>query len=477
MPADTTNNSFLLEVDGTNCYKISSNTGAGTWQWVDYQGNTSTSKVTLPLPQGSHNIKLIGNAPGVKVDRIVFVADQGDQTCTPTGFGDNCNVPDDTTPPTVALSAPASGSMVSGTSKVSATASDNVGVAKVEFYVNSQLAATSTTSPYSFNWDTTKVPNGQQVLIVKAYDAAGNNSADSYSVTVQNTTTGGGGSTGGGGTTGADTQLPSAPTGVTAAASSGHAVLVKWNASTDNVGIKGYYVYRNNAVLTQVGNVTNYTDTSALPGTSYTYIIAAIDTSDNEGDNSAAAKVTTPSVADTQAPSTPGPLTGQAANSRQVNLSWNASKDNVGVAGYDIYRSTNSGSATKVATVTTTSYGDTGLNADTSYTYYVKAKDAAGNISNASNKVTVRTSKTVTKGTLSGTVSSGTTKLAKATVTIATDGVKYTATTNKHGHYAIRGVPSGHYSVTYRASGYVTKSDSLTLSTGAITRNVNLQKK
>jgi len=154
MPADTSNNSFLLEVDGTNCYNVSTTTGAGTWQWVDYQGNTSTSKVTQALAQGNHTLKLIGNAPGVKVDRIVMVADQGDQTCTPTGFGDNCNVPDDTTPPTVTISEPTSGSTVSGTVKVSANASDNVGVSKVDFYVNSQLMATSTTSPYSFNWDT-----------------------------------------------------------------------------------------------------------------------------------------------------------------------------------------------------------------------------------------------------------------------------------------------------------------------------------
>lgn len=474
MPADATNNSFLLQVDSTNCYTISSSTGAGTWLWSDYQNNDSASKVSLSLTQGSHAIKLIGNAPGVKVDRIVLVADQGAQTCVPTGFGDNCNTPDDTTPPTVSLTGPASGSTVSGSVNVTATASDNVGVTKVEFYVNSQLAATSTTSPYSFSWDTTKVANGTQTLIVKAYDAAGNNSADSYSVSVQNST----GGTGGGGGTTPDTQLPSAPTGVTATATDPHKVVVKWNASTDNVGIKGYYVYRNNAIVAQVGNVTTYTDTTVLPNTTYRYIVSAIDTSNNEGDNSAAAQVTTPNVAgDTQAPTAPGPLTAQAANSKQVNLNWGASTDNVGVAGYDVYRSTKGGTPKKVATVTTTSYGDTGLTAGTAYSYYVKARDPSGNTSNASNTVNVTTPKALTRATLTGTVTSGSTKIFNATVAVTTNGTKYTTTTNRHGRYVIRGVPGGHYSVTYRASGYVSRSNSLTLTSGVVTRNINLQKK
>jgi len=469
MPADnTTNNSFMLDIDGANCYTVSSNTGAGTWMWTDYQNGDSTSKMSLSLSQGSHTLKMIGTAPGVKVDRVILVADQGAQTCTPTGFGDNCNVPDDTTPPTVALTAPTSGSTVTGTVKVTATATDNVGVSKVEFYLNSQLVATSTSSPYSFNWDTTNTPNGQQVLIAKAYDAAGNNSADSYSVTVQNGTQ-----------TQADTQPPSAPTGVAATANASNKVTVNWNPSTDNVGVKGYYVYRNNAVLAQVGNVTSYTDTTVLPNTTYTYIIAAIDTSNNEGDNSAGAKVTTPAStqADTQAPSAPGSLTGQAVSSKQANLSWSASTDNVGVAGYDVYRTITGGTPKKVATVTTTSFGDAGLTANTQYTYYVKARDAAGNTSNASNNVTVQTPKAVRKATLSGTVTSGSTQLASATVAVSTDGANYTATTNKQGHYIIRDVPTGHYSVTYRAAGYLTKSSSITLSAGAVTRNVNLQKK
>jgi chitodextrinase len=79
---------------------------------------------------------------------------------------------------------------------------------------------------------------------------------------------------------------------------------------------------------------------------------------------------------DTTAPSAPTSLTATAASSTQVNLSWTASTDNVGVTGYQITRN---GGATPVATVTATSYSDTGLTANTKYDYSVVAVDAAGN--------------------------------------------------------------------------------------------------
>ena len=62
------------------------------------------------------------------------------------------NVPPDTTPPSVSISAPSAGSTVAGTKTVTASATDNVGVAKVDFYVDDVLTATDTSSPYSFAW-------------------------------------------------------------------------------------------------------------------------------------------------------------------------------------------------------------------------------------------------------------------------------------------------------------------------------------
>jgi hypothetical protein len=93
----------------------------------------------------------------------------------------------DTTAPSVSLTAPASGATVSGSSVgFAATASDNVGVSKVEFYVDSSLVNSDTSSPYSYSWNSTSVANGTHTVLAKAYDAAGNNASKSVSVTVNN---------------------------------------------------------------------------------------------------------------------------------------------------------------------------------------------------------------------------------------------------------------------------------------------------
>jgi hypothetical protein len=80
----------------------------------------------------------------------------------------------DTTAPTTAVSSPAAGSNLVGTVTVSATATDNVGVTKVELYVDGVLKGTDTTSSYSFSINSTTLTNGAHNFQTKAYDAAGN---------------------------------------------------------------------------------------------------------------------------------------------------------------------------------------------------------------------------------------------------------------------------------------------------------------
>ncbi|GAB7105817.1 hypothetical protein JCM4814A_41310 [Streptomyces phaeofaciens JCM 4814] len=89
---------------------------------------------------------------------------------------------------------------------------------------------------------------------------------------------------------------------------------------------------------------------------------------------------------DTQAPSAPTGLTSTGKTSSSVSLSWNASTDNVGVTAYDVY----SGSA-QVLSVSGTSATVSGLSPSTGYTFTVRARDAAGNTSGASNSVSVTT--------------------------------------------------------------------------------------
>lgn len=99
----------------------------------------------------------------------------------------------DTTAPTVNVTAPANGATVSGAVDITATASDNVGVVKVEFYVDGMLLGTDTSSPYALTWTTGSVPNGSHRIMAKAVDAAGNvGTDDDTTVTVSN---GGGGTT------------------------------------------------------------------------------------------------------------------------------------------------------------------------------------------------------------------------------------------------------------------------------------------
>jgi hypothetical protein len=91
-------------------------------------------------------------------------------------------------------------------------------------------------------------------------------------------------------------------------------------------------------------------------------------------------------VTDTQAPSVPASLRSTGTTSGSVSLAWNASTDNVGVTGYDIYQG-----GTIAASVSGTSGTVSGLNASTAYTFTVRARDAAGNTSGASNQVSATT--------------------------------------------------------------------------------------
>jgi chitodextrinase len=93
----------------------------------------------------------------------------------------------------------------------------------------------------------------------------------------------------------------------------------------------------------------------------------------------------TSGVTDTVAPTAPT-LTASGTTQTTTSLSWSGATDNVAVTGYDVYRG-----ATLVTTVSGTTYTATGLTASTAYTFSVRAKDAAGNVSVASNTVSVTT--------------------------------------------------------------------------------------
>lgn len=448
---DTTNNSVLLEVDGGSCYVVGdSNLNATTWTWVNHQNGSLSSKISTTLTAGSHTFKVIGREPSVKIGRILVVADQN---CTPIGLGDNCMASADTTKPAVTIAEPAEGSTASGSVTIKATATDDAAINKVEFSVQNNLVATDTSSPYEYNWNTAALANGTYTIAAKAYDSAGNSSTDTQAIIVKN----------------GDTQAPTAPSDVTASAPSHDKVNLSWKASTDNAAVTAYRIVRNNSVIASVSG-TSYTDTSAVAGVKYDYYIVAVDSSNNTSpaSNTASVTIPKPTTTDTQAPTRPTDIVANAVSTSQINIAWKPSTDNIGVKEYDLYRAQGNGTGSKIATTTNTSYGDGGLASNTSYSYYVIARDASNNSSQASATVSATTNKpqdnTQAKSTLRGTVMGRNGRpLAGAKVTIWVNDKRYQATTNWRGRYIMTNIPSGRYEVSVRAHGYERKTQHVRL--------------
>jgi hypothetical protein len=181
-----------------------------------------------------------------------------------------------------------------------------------------------------------------------------------------------------------DTTAPTVPQNLVATTSLSNVTLT-WSASTDDVGVAGYRVYRGGVVLADVsGTATTYTDTVAAAGT-YTYTVDAVDAVGNRSAQSASATANVTAVADTTPPSQ---VTGLRAvtldvHTRDVTLNWAASTDDVGVTSYGIYRRNAfpaSNAFMKIADVggSVLTFSDPNLPAGT-YDYAVDAADSAGN--------------------------------------------------------------------------------------------------
>ncbi|MEY9967954.1 hypothetical protein ABIA33_006034 [Streptacidiphilus sp. MAP12-16] len=180
-----------------------------------------------------------------------------------------------------------------------------------------------------------------------------------------------------------DTQPPTAPTNLAYTQPQTGQIALTWGASTDNVGVTGYDIYANNALLTSVpGTALSYTDTQPLSAT-VTYFVRAHDAAGNQSGNSNSV-TRTGQTGDTQPPTAPTNLAYTQPQSGQIALTWGASTDNVGVTGYDIYRN---GALATTLGGSTLSWTDAQPDTAT-VSYYVKAHDAAGNQSTASNTVT-----------------------------------------------------------------------------------------
>ena len=134
-----------------------------------------------------------------------------------------------------------------------------------------------------------------------------------------------------------DTVPPSAPTNPSANAADATHIALTWSPSTDNVGVAGYRVRRDGALIGET-NSTDFTDSELAEATTYTYSMIAFDAAGNASAASASVTATTPQAADTQPPSPPGDLQAAVGKGHKVQLSWLPAADDVGVMSYEVVR-------------------------------------------------------------------------------------------------------------------------------------------
>ena len=267
------------------------------------------------------------------------------------------------------------------TAKVTWTAStDNVGVAGYNVYVNdSETPVNGETLVTGTEYVLESLTAGTEYKVtVKAVDAAGNVSEGAvYTFTTKNA---------------ADTEAPTAPGNVAVTDVTTTTAKVTWSEATDNVGVVGYNVYLNESKVNEtLVTTTEYDLTALTEETNYSVKVTAVDAAKNESARSEAATFTTPKTQDTEAPSVPAGVTASDVTQTGAKITWTASADNVGVAGYNVYVD-----ETKVNTdklVEGLELELTGLTPDTEYTVTVSAVDAAGNESGRSAAFTFTTLK------------------------------------------------------------------------------------
>lgn len=314
----------------------------------------------------------------------------------------------DATPPTVPTNLAASFNAITNAIDLSWTGStDNVAVAGYRIFRDGELVPVSTVNGTTFS---DSGQSGTHSYAVAAIDAAGNQSGLSNIASATAPV--------------ADVTPPTAPGALTASAASTTTIDLSWSASTDNVGIAGYQVFRDGGA-TAIGTTagTTFSDIGLAPGSTHSYRVAAFDAAGKRSALSNLASATTfappPPPVDATPPTVPANLSATVNAANAIVLSWTGSTDNVGVAGYRVFRD---GSATPISTVNGTSFSDVGQTG--THSYAVAAIDAAGNQSALSNTagatVTIQAQVVLTSLSVSPTT---VTAPANATGTVTLSGV------------------------------------------------------
>ncbi len=240
---------------------------------------------------------------------------------------------------------------------------DDTGVKGYTVYRNGSRVGTTSTTGYTVK---RLLPGTTYSFFVKAYDSSDNYSAPSSSVP---------------GTTLPDTKAPGKAFGLKGTSVTETQITLMWSPATDDVKVKNYEVYCN-GVKKGTPARTILTAKNLIPGKAYKFNIIAVDTVGNRSDSSESVVITT--LKDLKKPSTPAGLKAVKVKGSSVSLEWDASSDNTKVSGYIIYCNGAELERSKKAsrTVTNKSKPVIGI-------YWVRAYDLSGNLSDASNKVTI----------------------------------------------------------------------------------------
>ena len=174
---------------------------------------------------------------------------------------------------------------------------------------------------------------------------------------------------------GTDTTPPARPSAPTLFSSSSTGATITWIPATDNIGVAGYNIYRDGAVVAQIAT-PNFRDTGLTPGATYIYGLSAFDA---QGNVSAESETLTVTLIDLTPPTVPTGLAVTGVTQTSVSLTWSASTGGGGVAGYRLLKGT-SPSTIKIVqgSVLGTSYVDSRVSPKTTYYYAVESYNETG---------------------------------------------------------------------------------------------------
>ncbi|MGR3179030.1 MAG: Ig-like domain-containing protein [Candidatus Anammoxibacter sp.] len=263
--------------------------------------------------------------------------------------------------PSVSITSPDNGDIVSDTVNVTAKVTDGNGITKVEFYLDGTLKFTDTSSPYSWSWDTTLSTNGSYLLKAIAYDTINQTATNQINVTVRNTD-----------------EIPPESFSVNAFAEcsgSSSAIRLTWSVF---LNATSFDIFRNGFSVVS-GLVTSdglYVDTSVIAGTTYTYIVRA----HNDAGSTDSSSVTIAAPTNCLFTLTAEPECSGTVS--QIHLTWSVPPGVIGTV--DIYRD----GSIILSDFRFTEFTDTGVLPGTNYTYFLRVVTIDGTRDSTSALVT-----------------------------------------------------------------------------------------